>query len=342
MRQSRLTRLIELLTLLQSGRGHNTKNLADLCRVSRRTIFRDLDVLRQAGVPLRFDAEYQRFYLTAASFLPPTSFTAQEALTLLVLCHELGEQRGVPFFSAARQAALKLESCLPKAVRDEVRQVASSIEIRLEPKNALAQSERVYQQLLSAIGSHRCVRIRYQSLAEQKAISTRLSPYRLLYRRRSWYVIGRSSLHRDTRTFNVGRITSLEILDDRFRVPSGFSLQRHLRNAWQLIPEPGRDVDVELRFQPKVAINVAEVAWHKTQRVKFHRDGTLTFRVRVSGINEIAWWILGYGDQVEVVKPRPLRQLIAAHVQRMSTQYAKEIASLGEGAVKGKKRRKRR
>ena len=132
----------------------------------------------------------------------------------------------------------------------------------------------VYEQLLEAIADRRSVRIRYDSLAEEKGIVTRLSPYRLLFSRRSWYVVGRSSLHRATRTFNLGRILQMEPLDDHYQIPRGFSIDRYLRNAWHLIPEQGRDREVVVRFSKLVAQNVAEVDWHKTQRLVFRDDGT--------------------------------------------------------------------
>ena len=90
-----------------------------------------------------------------------------------------------------------------------------------------------------------------------------------------------------------------------FEIPRGFSLERYLGNAWHLIPEPGPDHDVLIRFSPMVARNVAEVAWHKTQQLTWNDDRSLDFQVRVSGLNEISWWILGYGDQAEVRKPAP-------------------------------------
>ena len=74
-------------------------------------------------------------------------------------------------------------------------------------------------------------------------------------------MIGRSTLHRNVRTFNVGRILDLEPLDDPFDVPRGFSVERYLRNAWHLIPEPGPDQEICVRFGPRVAQNVAEVTW---------------------------------------------------------------------------------
>ncbi len=76
-----------------------------------------------------------------------------------------------------------------------------------------------------------------------------------------------------------------------------------------------------MRFSKMVAQNVAEVAWHKTQKVKLNDDGTLDFRVTVSGLGEISWWILGYGDQAEVLQPPKLRQMIAERVGRMAKCY---------------------
>ena len=72
-----------------------------------------------------------------------------------------------------------------------------------------------------------------------------------------------------------------------------------------------------------VADNVAEVAWHKTQRAVRNDDGTLDFHVTVSGLQEISWWILGYGDQAEVLQPVELRQLVAARALRMAQRTAR-------------------
>jgi predicted DNA-binding transcriptional regulator YafY len=139
-------------------------------------------------------------------------------------------------------------------------------------------------------------------------------------------VIGRSSLHRGTRTFNVARIGRIEVLPDHYRLPRGFSIERHLRNAWHLIPEPGPDSEVLVRFSPLVAKNVAEVVWHKTQRVGLNADGTLDFRVTVSGLNEISWWILGYADQAEVIEPAELRRLVAERSARAAARYVRQPA----------------
>ena len=289
--------------------------------VATRTIFRDLDTLKQAGVPLVYEESEQRYRIPTNYYLPPTNFTPQEALALLVLCYELGDRSGLPFQTSARQAALKLESNLPSKLRAYVHELAEAVRIRLPQAGKSEGHESTYLKLLEAVGGKRTVRMKYHSLSEQDHIATKLSPYQLMFSRRSWYVAGRSSLHREVRIFNLARIKDLEILDETFRVPARFNMERFLRNAWHLIPEPGPDRQVLVRFEPMVAHNVAEVMWHKTQQIEWRDDGRIDFRVTVSGVHEIAWWILGYGDQAEVIEPPELRQIVAERAKKMVAKY---------------------
>ena len=320
----RIKRLMRLVVLLQSGRAYNTKQLAEQCRVTRRTIFRDLKTLEQSGYHVHYNHERQGFSLPAPTFLPPTDFTLDETLSLLLLSHELGhEERGIPFQQPARSAALKLLSNLPRHLREYVGELTRSISVRLDSRSPLDQSQPHYELLMQALVHRRQVRIRYHSLTEEDGgeISTLLSPYRMVFLRRSWYVIGRSSLHREVRTFNVGRIRQAELLDSSYRIPPRFSLDRYLGNAWFLIREPGKRYHVTVRFQKLVAQNVAEVQWHKTQQVHWNGDGTLDFHVEVDSLKEIIWWILGYGDQAEVLQPKELREQVKQRVAAMYEIY---------------------
>ena len=101
MNLAKIHRLLQLIGLLQAGRGYNAESLAQECGVSRRTIFRDLDMLRQSGIPLAFDERQQNYRIPGACLLPPTNFTPEEALSLVVLCHELGNGSGLPFLGPA-------------------------------------------------------------------------------------------------------------------------------------------------------------------------------------------------------------------------------------------------
>lgn len=336
----RLQRLLRLIELLQSGRRYNTQQLSDSCRVSRRTVFRDLRLLQEAGLEVHFDDE-QRGYTRRANWLPPTSLTLDETLSLIVLCHDLGSAHvGIPFHESARSAAVKLMGNLPTHLREEMSAMTELITVQLDSHNPLPRSRDSYQALTEALGSRCQIRIRYKSLSELKEIVTLLSPYRILFSRRSWYVIGRSSLHREVRTFNVGRIMDAEIIESNYRIPKRFDLKRYLGNAWHLIREPTR-YKVIVRFDKHVASNVAEVQWHKTQELKWRDDGSLDFHVTVDGLTEVQWWILGYGDYAKVLAPMELGQMISDRVSKMSRRYARTRPSKSAKRQSGKSPSKR-
>ncbi|MCA9080877.1 MAG: transcriptional regulator [Planctomycetaceae bacterium] len=318
----KVRRLLNLLERLQSGRAHNASELADFLAVSRRTIFRDLKTLQDSGVPVLYDAQKQGHWVTQGTFLPPTDLTLAETLSLLIVSQEAsGRDCGIPFQEAARDAALKLLSNLPSELRQQVGEVVETVGIRTEAQPALDQSRQHYERALQAIREGRKLRLLYGSLAERKEIRTLVSPYRVVFMRRTWYVIGRSSLHRAIRTFHLGRVIDSELTHDAYSIPPRFNLKRYLGNAWHMIRDRSQRNEVCVRFQPLVATNVAEVSWHPTQQLHWNDDGSLDFTVTVDGLSEILWWILGYGDQAEVRQPAILREQVCSHVERLARTY---------------------
>jgi proteasome accessory factor B len=300
MKGIRIKRLLRLLQMLQSGPGKNASALAKACGVVRRTIFRDLQTLRDAGLPLEFDAKTERYYVSS----------------------EFGRNQELPFYDVAYNAAVKLEKTLPRTLRQGLRRRAPAIKIRPGRLSRLVGKASLYRQLVDAIAQRTVVKIKYGSHTEDETIETNLRPYRILFSQHSWYVIGHSSMHGEVRTFNLERFKLLESMAAKFSIPRHFDLDQHLGNAWALIPANEPESHVILQFARFVARNVDEVKWHKTQRTKFLDDGSLEFHVTVSGLAEIQWWILRYGDQAEVLRPAKLRRIIAQRAKNMAKIYS--------------------
>src|SRR5256885_13634239 len=130
MKNKRITRLLRLLQMLQSGPGTNASTLAKAFNVGRRTIFRDLQVLRDADLPLEYDARTERYYVSPSWAMPPAKLTDDEAFALIGLATEFGRNKELPFYDAAHNAAVKLERTLPKSLRRGLRRNAETIRIR--------------------------------------------------------------------------------------------------------------------------------------------------------------------------------------------------------------------
>ncbi|WP_437223557.1 helix-turn-helix transcriptional regulator [Planctomicrobium sp. SH661] len=319
----KIRRLLQLLERLQSGRTHSTAELASSCGVSKRTVFRDIKTLQDAGIQILYDAPQQGYWISTHSYLPPANLTLGETLSLLVLAQDAGTQdRGVPFQEAARDAALKLQSNLPSHLVPYASDLAHSVKIQTEPQADLKDGQVHYERILRGLTNRKKIRLKYHSLAEQAVIQTLLSPYRLLFRRHTWYAIGRSSLHRSVRTFHLGRVEESELTEDSYTIPPRFSLKKYFGNAWNFIREPNARTIVKVRFQPMVAQNVAEVCWHPTQQIEWNDDGTLDYTVQVDGIHEMSWWILSYGDQAKVLQPAELVELVIKRAKNMVEQYS--------------------
>lgn len=328
MKISRLERILRLLTVLQSGRNYRPTELAAELNVSRRTIFRDLEMLYKAGIPCYYNDEKGGYAIDDGIFLPPLNLKLSEALSLLLVARLAGGDEGLPLQRQAGQAAFKIESVLPSHIRRHCGMVLNSMSARFAARAQHSGLDGVMTLLQQAIQQQRKVSLVYGSLWDKQQVETTLSPYHLHFAQRAWYVMGESSLHGAVRTFKLSRIAEIKMLEQGYVLEKPFRLDAYLGDAWQMIPE-GQMHEVKLRFAGRVAKNVAEVVWHHKQRLTWHGDGSLTFEVRVDGLREISWWVLGYGDQVEVVAPEGLRQMIADAAENMVSIYRKETIATG-------------
>jgi len=319
MKRSRISRVMKILTTLQAGKSYAVSDLSKMFGTSRRTIFRDLKELQAIGVPYRYDARTNGYMIEPEFFLPPIDLSLQEAMSLLLLAHKARNQIQLPFKNSVLLAALKIENNLPVKIRRYCNKALQNISTRASAQAPVTHSDgldKTFAQLQQAIVKKREVNIRYHSLFEGAIIDVELCPYHLLYNNRAWYVLGRSSMHESVRTFKLNRIRELTTTERCFVDGENFDVYEYFGRAWSMIPE-GRIYNIKLRFLPKVANNVAEVQWHSTQKVVRNSDGSATVEFRVDGLGEITWWILGYGDQVQVLAPKNLRKKVLEVAKNM-------------------------
>ena len=319
MKSSRISRVIQILTTLQAGKSYAVEDLSKMLGMSRRTVFRDLKELRAIGVPCHYDVRTGSYTIGPEFFLPPVDLNLQEALSLLLLVYKAHNQIQLPFKSSALMAVLKIENNLPVGVRQYCNKALRNISARSAAQAPVRSSgglDRTFAQLQKAITKKRKVHICYHSLFESDIIELDLHPYHLLFNQRAWYVVGFSSMHESIRTFKLNRFRELEVTEKCYLGGEHFDLNDYLGKAWSMIPE-GRIYNIKLRFLPKVANNVTEVQWHSTQRVARNSDGSATVEFHIDGLGEISWWILGYGDQVQIIAPKALRERVLETAKNM-------------------------
>ena len=149
------------------------------------------------------------------------------------------------------------------------------------------------------------------SPAGQRADRRRVQPLHLGCFDNQWYLIGQDLVRGATRTFVLGRMSAARNLQRPFTPPSSFNLERLLAGSFGVfsgLPTAG----VRLRFRPAVAAFVREREWHPSQQVADCAGGGVELRLEIGLSPEVQRWVLGWGDDVEVLAPAALRQAVLA------------------------------
>jgi predicted DNA-binding transcriptional regulator YafY len=313
MPYSRVHRLFKLVTLIQSQRGWTAQRLAAECGVDERTIYRDFEELQAVGVPFYFDGESGGYRIRGDFFLPPIQLAPDEALALAVLCEQIAEPEQIAYLRPAWRALAKVQAVLPASVREEIMSVSRAVKIQTAQTNAADGCIDVYERVREAIAAGRALVCRYDShdpVAADEEFD--FDPYALFFSVRAWYAVGFHAGRDAVRCLKLSRFTKVFLTERPYAIPSDFSLDGYLGNAWRMVRGP--DVEVEILFDAEFAQTMSDTRWHKTQTVDFHPDGSATFRCTVAGLDEIVWWVLSMGSHCRVIRPPEL----ARRVQEMA------------------------
>ncbi len=325
----RLGRLFKLVLVLQSERFPNARTLANRCEVSRRTIYRDLETLAGAGIPVSYHPERQGYQLARGFFLPPTTLEESEALALLVLARQWRGGDGLGLLKPAWEGAIKLVQTLPAEARERV--LATAEPFRKETREERSRTSiagAVHETILSSLGRLRQIRTWYRTAEDRDDQCTKFSVYRLLHHDRHWFMVGRSTLHRRIEVIGIPWIRKVVLTDDRYTIPPRFDLSRFLSQAWGVDRAPVR-FRVALRFSRQVAPELNDIHWHHTQRRVELSGGGVDLHFVVDGIEEVLRWVLGFGDQVEVLEPAELKRRLFQVTTGMARRHRPERASAG-------------
>lgn len=305
----RLHRVVHILQLIQGQDGWSAADLARECSVTKRTIHRDLQLLQAAGIPLYFDGERNSYHIRRDFFMKPVDLTLDEALAVIALGEHIGKRSQIPFTQSAARAVAKIKAQLPSRIQRELGSIDRHMVIRLGQVSPGEGTQDVYTKILAAQTKRCCLRCVYESGEKAFTDPFVLKPYTLLFERRAWYVVGHHSGHDAVRCLKLSRFTLVQETDHPFVVPSSFSLKKHLGNAWRMI-RGETTYNIKLQFGDKFAENIADTHWHDTQKIDWNTDGTITFRCKVDGLDEIIWWVLSMGPNCTVIEPVELRDRV--------------------------------
>ncbi|AIQ61656.1 helix-turn-helix transcriptional regulator [Paenibacillus borealis] len=306
-------RLLAIVLELQGRRVVRAEDLASLFETSVRTIYRDIQALSEAGVPI-IGAPGMGYSLMEGYFLPPVSFTVEEAVTLLIGTDFIEQRFDDDYCARAKSARRKIEAILSESVRNETSRIRQALRLLAPGKPVTRSKERKYfEKIRLAILEERKIRFHYSkgitdSMGDHHSERT-VAPYGLVLVEGSWMLVAYCDLRQAIRHFHVSRMTGLAELEERFERPADFNLSEYQ-------PSDDRHLRVHLRFDYDVADKVKKSNNHFIEDMEEHQEG-LDVILRVRQPADLVQWVLSWGANVSVVEPESLRNRIYEEAEKM-------------------------
>ena len=317
----RTARLLKVEHLLyQNPKGLTVEEIARLCDVSRRTTYRDLIALEsELGIPIA-DLGKGRLGLVEGYFLPEIHFTLPEAMSIFFAARlMLGyAQRYDP---GVASTFIKLSSIVPPPLRDQVQKTLDWMQKLPADEKYL----RTLATLAEAWVSQYQVKISYRALEREKAIDHLIEPYFIepVTSGRSSYVIAHSHRSDSLLTFKIERIEALEATSEPYVIPPDFDANEYLGSSWGIVVD-GEVKTIKLKFDaPEIIRIMEETRWHPSQVLERQKDGSVIMTLRVTSTVDLYSWILRWGEKVEVLEPKELRQDIIETARAILEVYKK-------------------
>jgi predicted DNA-binding transcriptional regulator YafY len=310
---SQAARLHDVIRILEARYGATVDELAEECGVTRRTIYRDLDAIRESGYPLISEAEDDGrtlySFITGFKKLPPITFSLEELMTLYLCRGQLGFLQGTPFQDDLDNIFGRIHSSLPPRSVAHLERIAETAAPKFQGERDYASKKELLKDLRRALLYQYRLDLSYTP-ARRATETYRFDPYTLLFYEGALYLGGYAHNRQALRLFLVDRIEQATVLDERFEIPEDFSAANLTGTAFGLIDEQQQTVKV--RFGAEIGHLIRERVWHPSQQLVEESDGSLTLTFEASGEKEILAWLYSYLPHVQVLKPESLRELFYA------------------------------
>lgn len=293
--------------------------LAQELDVSVRTVYRDVEALHTAGVPLYGDAGHAGGYQLLAGYRTRlTGLSAGEAEALF-LSGIPGPAAELGLGSALAAAQLKLRAALPAELRDQADRMRSRFHLDAPGWYASDDEVPYLTAVADAVWHSRVLDIRYRRWKEPTDVDRRLEPYGLVLKAGRWYVVAGPG----PRTFRVDQILELAVVEGKVALPVDFDLAAYWQRYQADFHARLHGGDALVRLSPSAAARLTGAAARAPADTGTQEaDGWTRAVLPIESVDHAHREFLAMGAEIEVLEPKELRTRLAATARALAERYA--------------------
>jgi len=224
---TRLSRLVAILTQMQSKRLITAPEIANRFNISVRTAYRDIRALEQAGIPI-FTEEGKGYSLIEGYRLPPVMFTEAEANALITAEQFIIKNKDASLVSNYREALTKVKAVLQPNTKDKSALLSERLFFFQNYQNDTTSE--YLSEIQIALTTFRIIKISYLPLQQNTKTERQIEPLALYHTKENWILIAWCRLRKDYREFRLDRIQDLKLLESTFK-PHNFNLREYFETC---------------------------------------------------------------------------------------------------------------
>jgi predicted DNA-binding transcriptional regulator YafY len=326
VRRMRASRLLSILLLLQTRGRMTAEELSAELEVSVRTIYRDMESLGAAGVPLYGDRGPDGGYRLVGGYRTRLTGLSGEEAESLFFAGMPGPAAELGLATALAAAQLKLLAALPAELRSRAASIGERFLLDAPAWFREAETTPHLAAVADAVWNQRPVRVRYRRWGDgDEPVERTLEPLGLVLKAGVWYVV--AGVSEQARTYRVSQIRALEALPGRFERPEAFDLPGYWR-AWSERFEANLTrVHAAVRLSPRAFERLAMFGQHAARAARESAsrpdaDGWREVTLPVESLEHGVVELLRLGGEAEVVGPAELRRLMGEAAEALARRYA--------------------
>lgn len=291
-----------ILMLQESHKRLTVDEIADVFDVSRRTVFRDFNVLSELNVPVTWD-EHRGYGIMAGYKVPPLMFTAREIATIMVGLNFVRSQVDRTLIEDGNGVELKIKNVLP----DDLKSFMNSISEKtiVDPFLHFGHEKKQggnWFEITSAISESKKIRFIYKSGSTGEVSEREVDPYLVVFYRDHWNMIGFSHERSAIRNFVLDRMEDVRMTGENFEKKTDIDVEG-------LIFRSGESGEL---IRVRVA-GLADRAFRANLPTKiFKEERVNSEEIKVSfyfdNLDYINEWMLQFGNNVKIISPKVLKK----------------------------------
>ncbi|MYW62663.1 WYL domain-containing protein [Streptomyces sp. SID8379] len=315
-------RLVSILLLLQTRGLMTAAQLAAELEVSVRTVYRDVEALHAAGVPLYGDAGHAGGYRLLDGYRTRlTGLTTAEAEALF-LSGAPGPAADLGLGPVLAAAQLKVRAALPTELRAHADRISARFHLDAPGWYADEDTTEHLPAVAAAVWERRVLHVTYRRWREPTDVERRLEPYGLVLKAGRWYVVARAD-GAGPRTYRVDQILQLRCTQDEFAPPDDFDLAAYWQAYQDDFHRRLHTGEAVVRLAPGAADRLSGAAARAARTTgRAEPDGWTRAVLPVESQDRAHDDFLRLGADIEVLEPAALRDRIAATAAALARLYA--------------------